>query len=69
VPAGIGTWHMLAAGALSYWRVPIEVGVAYAIVAHGFGIAVPVLAGLVSAVRVGDLGEVLRLLRAPDIHG
>jgi hypothetical protein len=63
VPAGLGTWHMLAAGALTLWGVPAEVGVAYAIVAHAAGIAVPLVGGLLASLRSTLATDALRALR------
>lgn len=63
VPAGLGTWHMLAAAALTLWGVPAETGVAYAIVAHAAGIAVPIAGGLLATLGSTVAADALRTLR------
>jgi glycosyltransferase 2 family protein len=60
VPAGLGTWHMLAVAALSLWGIAPEAGVAYALLAHTFGIAVPVIGGLLATIGSTMSSDALR---------
>ncbi len=56
VPAGIGTWHVLAATALALWQVPVEQGIAFALVAHGIGVIVPTIGGAITYLVFGRSG-------------